>query len=216
MTARSSGNTSRGRIPTSSRSCAATRSTAASPMPTARSSCIRPTPRWSRSTPRPAQGLVGQERRPGKGQSGTDAPFVFKDKVLVGISGGEFGVRGWVSAYNIKDGKLVWRGYSDGPDSDTLIDPDKTTGARQAGRHGFLDLHLARRPVEDRRRHHLGLVLLRSRAEPRLLRLRQSLDLEPGAAPRRQQVVDDDLGPRPRHRQGQVGLPDDPARRVGL
>jgi PQQ-dependent dehydrogenase (methanol/ethanol family) len=63
----------------------------------------------------------------GKGQSGTDAPFVFKDKVLVGISGGEFGVRGWVSAYNIKDGKLVWRGYSEGPDSDTLIDPDKTT-----------------------------------------------------------------------------------------
>jgi lanthanide-dependent methanol dehydrogenase len=63
----------------------------------------------------------------GKGQSGTDAPFVFKDKVLVGVSGGEFGVRGWVSAYNIKDGKLIWRGYSEGPDSDTLIDPVKTT-----------------------------------------------------------------------------------------
>jgi lanthanide-dependent methanol dehydrogenase len=63
----------------------------------------------------------------GKGQSGTDAPFVFKDKVLVGVSGGEFGVRGWVSAYNIKDGKLAWRGYSEGPDSDTLIDPVKTT-----------------------------------------------------------------------------------------
>jgi PQQ-dependent dehydrogenase (methanol/ethanol family) len=63
----------------------------------------------------------------GKGQSGTDAPFVFKDKVLVGVSGGEFGVRGWVSAYNIKDGKLAWRGYSEGPDSDTLIDPAKTT-----------------------------------------------------------------------------------------
>src|SRR5712672_3906407 len=63
----------------------------------------------------------------GKGQSGTDAPFVFKDKVLVGISGGEFGVRGWISAYNIKDGKLVWRGFSEGPDADTLIDPVKTT-----------------------------------------------------------------------------------------
>jgi PQQ-dependent dehydrogenase (methanol/ethanol family) len=63
----------------------------------------------------------------GKGQSGTDAPFVFKDKVLVGISGGEFGVRGWVSAYNIKDGKLAWRGFSEGPDADTLIDPVKTT-----------------------------------------------------------------------------------------
>jgi len=63
----------------------------------------------------------------GKGQSGTDAPFIFKDKVFVGISGGEFGVRGWVSAYNIKDGKLAWRAYSMGPDSDTLIDPQKTT-----------------------------------------------------------------------------------------
>jgi lanthanide-dependent methanol dehydrogenase len=63
----------------------------------------------------------------GKGQSGTDAPFVYKDKVLIGVSGGEFGVRGWVSAYNIKDGKLAWRGYSEGPDSDTLIDPEKTT-----------------------------------------------------------------------------------------
>jgi lanthanide-dependent methanol dehydrogenase len=63
----------------------------------------------------------------GKGQSGTNAPFVFKDKVLVGVSGGEFGVRGWISAYNIKNGKLLWRGFSEGPDSDTLIDPDKTT-----------------------------------------------------------------------------------------
>src|SRR5580693_263895 len=63
----------------------------------------------------------------GKGQSGTDAPFVYKDKVLIGVSGGEFGVRGWVSAYNIKDGTLAWRGYSEGPDSDTLIDPVKTT-----------------------------------------------------------------------------------------
>ena len=49
----------------------------------------------------------------GKGQSGTDAPFVYKDKVLIGVSGGEFGVRGWVSAYNIKDGKLAWRGFSE-------------------------------------------------------------------------------------------------------
>jgi lanthanide-dependent methanol dehydrogenase len=63
----------------------------------------------------------------GKGQSGTDAPFVYKDKVLIGVSGGEFGVRGWVSAYNIKDGKLAWRGFSAGPDADTLIDPVKTT-----------------------------------------------------------------------------------------
>ena len=64
---------------------------------------------------------------PGKGETGTSSPMIFKDKVIVGISGGEFGVRGSVTAYNIKDGKQVWRGYSMGPDSDTLIDPAKTT-----------------------------------------------------------------------------------------
>jgi PQQ-dependent dehydrogenase (methanol/ethanol family) len=64
---------------------------------------------------------------PAKGQTGTSAPFVIKDKVLIGVSGGEFGVRAWVSAYNIKDGSLAWRGYSEGPDSDTLIDGEKTT-----------------------------------------------------------------------------------------
>ena len=64
---------------------------------------------------------------PSKGESGTSSPMIFKDKVIVGISGGEYGVRGSVTAYNMKDGKLVWRGYSMGPDSDTLLDPAKTT-----------------------------------------------------------------------------------------
>ncbi len=64
---------------------------------------------------------------PKKGETGTSAAMVVKDKVIVGISGGEFGVRGSVTAYNIKDGKRVWRGYSMGPDSDTLMDPQKTT-----------------------------------------------------------------------------------------
>ena len=63
---------------------------------------------------------------PGKGETGTGAPMVVKDKVYVGVSGGEFGVRGWVAAYTIADGKQVWRGYSEGPDSDLLIDPQKT------------------------------------------------------------------------------------------
>ncbi len=64
---------------------------------------------------------------PGKGETGTDAPFVMKNKVFVGVSGGEFGVRGWVSAYSISDGKLVWRAYSEGPDKDLLVDPEQTT-----------------------------------------------------------------------------------------
>ncbi|WP_295582663.1 lanthanide-dependent methanol dehydrogenase XoxF5 [uncultured Lamprocystis sp.] len=64
---------------------------------------------------------------PSKGSTSTAAPMVVKDMVYVGISGGEFGVRGYLTAYNINDGKLVWRGYSMGPDADTLMDPEKTT-----------------------------------------------------------------------------------------
>ena len=64
---------------------------------------------------------------PSKGATGTSAPLVVKDKVLVGVAGGEFGVRGYLTAYDIKDGKEDWRAYSVGPDSDMLIDPGKTT-----------------------------------------------------------------------------------------
>lgn len=64
---------------------------------------------------------------PKLGMTNTSAPFAVKDKVIVGISGGEFGVRGFVAAYNAKDGSLAWKGYSMGPDKDTLIDPKKTT-----------------------------------------------------------------------------------------
>jgi lanthanide-dependent methanol dehydrogenase len=64
---------------------------------------------------------------PTKGETGTSAPLVVKNMVLVGNSGGEFGVRGKVTAYDIQSGKQVWRAYSMGPDSDTLMDPDKTT-----------------------------------------------------------------------------------------
>ena len=64
---------------------------------------------------------------PAKGATGTDAPMVVKDKVYVGVSGGEFGVKGWLAAYSVKDGKEVWRAYSEGPDKDILVDPQKTT-----------------------------------------------------------------------------------------
>ncbi len=63
---------------------------------------------------------------PAKGATGTSAPFVVKDKVLVGVSGGEFGVRGYLTAYDVKTGARVWRAYSTGPDADTLIDPSRT------------------------------------------------------------------------------------------
>ncbi len=63
---------------------------------------------------------------PKLGAVNTNAPHVFKDKVFTGISGGEWGVRGFIAAYNLSDGKLAWKGYSVGPDAEMLIDPDKT------------------------------------------------------------------------------------------
>jgi lanthanide-dependent methanol dehydrogenase len=56
-----------------------------------------------------------------KGESTTMAPLVVKDKVLVGNSGGEFGIRGWLTALDAKTGKLAWRAYHTGPDKDVLI-----------------------------------------------------------------------------------------------
>ncbi|MGN6704152.1 MAG: methanol/ethanol family PQQ-dependent dehydrogenase [Burkholderiaceae bacterium] len=60
------------------------------------------------------------------GETNTNAPHIFKDKVITGISGGEFGVRGRLTAYDVKTGKLVWKAYSVGPDADMLIDPEQT------------------------------------------------------------------------------------------
>jgi len=69
---------------------------------------------------------------PQLGQTMTNAPLVVHDKVIVGIAGGEYGVRGYVTAYDVNSGKQVWRAYNVGPDSDILSDPQKTVdGATQ-------------------------------------------------------------------------------------
>jgi PQQ-dependent dehydrogenase (methanol/ethanol family) len=59
-----------------------------------------------------------------KGETITMAPLVVKGKVLVGNSGGEFGVRGWLTALDAGTGATVWKAYSTGPDSDVLIGSD--------------------------------------------------------------------------------------------
>src|SRR5690606_3931451 len=45
-------------------------------------------------------------------------------KVLVGNSGGELGVRGWLTALDTATGEFAWRAYSTGPDAEVLIGDD--------------------------------------------------------------------------------------------
>jgi PQQ-dependent dehydrogenase (methanol/ethanol family) len=80
-----------------------------------------------------------------RGETMTMAPLVIRDKVYVGNSGGEMGVRGWLTALSLEDGKILWRAYSTGPDTDVLIGPDfKPFYAMDRGR----DLGVATWPPE--------------------------------------------------------------------
>jgi methanol dehydrogenase (cytochrome c) subunit 1 len=71
------------------------------------------------------------------GSTLTVAPFVAKDKVIVGTSGAELGVRGYATAYNIKDGKQAWRVYATGPDEDIKLSKDFNKANPQYGQFGL-------------------------------------------------------------------------------
>jgi len=58
-----------------------------------------------------------------KGETVTMAPLVVKGKVLVGNSGGEMGVRGWLKALDAATGRLAWTAWSTGPDTAVRIGP---------------------------------------------------------------------------------------------
>jgi len=72
--------------------------------------------------------VVWSDKRddPKRGATSTAAAHVFDDTIIVGISGGEFGVRGYVQAYDLA-GNVKYRAYSTGPDEEMLVDPQKTT-----------------------------------------------------------------------------------------
>ena len=66
------------------------------------------------------------------GYSKTAAPLIVKDKVVTGIAGGEFGIRGFLDAYNASTGTRDWRTYTiPGPDN-----PDNQTWAGDSWRTG--------------------------------------------------------------------------------
>ena len=66
------------------------------------------------------------------GYSKTAAPLIVKDKVVTGIAGGEFGIRGFLDAYDAKTGRREWRTHTiPGPDH-----PDNQTWAGDSWRTG--------------------------------------------------------------------------------
>jgi len=81
---------------------------------------------------------LGGPYTPKQGHTNTHAPHPMKDKVIVGCSGAEFGVRCWIAAYNAKDGSLAWRAFSMGPDEDMLFDKNTTSLGKKVGKDSSL------------------------------------------------------------------------------
>ena len=73
---------------------------------------------------------------PEKGATMTGAGIVINDKFIVPVSGGEFGVRGHVTAYHINTGERVWRAYSTGPDTELLLADNFNAAHPEYGRFG--------------------------------------------------------------------------------
>lgn len=57
------------------------------------------------------------------GETAAGAPLIVKNKVYVGDSGADFGVRGKLTCLNLSTGKILWTAYSQGSDSDVRIGP---------------------------------------------------------------------------------------------
>jgi PQQ-dependent dehydrogenase (methanol/ethanol family) len=58
------------------------------------------------------------------GETTTMAPIIVKNTVFVGDAGAELGVRGHLTALDLKTGKILWKAYNSGSDQDALIGPD--------------------------------------------------------------------------------------------
>ncbi len=71
------------------------------------------------------------------GSTLTIAPYVVKDTVLVGSSGAELGVRGYVTAYDIATGTQKWRAYATGADEDVRLGDDFNSANPHYGQKGL-------------------------------------------------------------------------------
>ena len=143
----------------------------------------------------------------------TGAPRVANGRVIIGNGGAEYGVRGYVTAYDAETGNQAWRWFV------VPGDPAKPLRRRlHGGRRQDLG---SRRQIlgERRRRHGVGQHHLRSRAQHRLYRHRQRLAVEPQPAQpgrRRQSLSRLHRRAERRYRQIPLALPGNTRRQLGL
>ena len=143
----------------------------------------------------------------------TGAPRVFKGKVIIGNGGAEYGVRGYITAYDADDRRAeVALVHGAGR-------PDQAVRERRDGQ-GRQDLGSVGQVLGGRRRRHgVGHARLRPRTQPDVRRHRQRLAVGASQAQpegRRQPVPGVDRRAQPRHRQVRLALPGNARRQLGL
>jgi hypothetical protein len=150
------------------------------------------------------------------GETMTMAPLVVGNHVLVGNSGGEFGVRGWLTALDAQSGKQVWRAYSTGPDRDVLI--GRATSRSTRRRRGK-DLGVTSWPGEAWKiggGNVWGFLSYDADSGPRVLRHRESRGRGTRTSARARIFHVGHLRARRQDRRGGVVLPAEPARPARL
>ena len=177
-----------------------------------RSSWARSTRISSRSTRRPDTPLWNTKVAESKGgYSVTHAPLVVKDKVIVGVGGGEYGIRGFVAAFDARSGREVWRFYTipapNEPGGDSWKPcPPKTADSfcdPEAWKHGGGSVWVTGSYDPATESHLLGRRQRRTRLEQR-------------ATSRRQPLYRFGRRARRRHRPTEVALPVHAERSVRL
>ena len=152
-----------------------------------------------------------------RGETMTMAPLVVKGKVLVGNSGGELGVRGWLTALDAATGKIAWRAWSTGPDKDVLIGAVVQAVLRAGPRQRPRRLDLARRrPGRSAAATSWGFVSYDPELDLIFYGTGNPGPVESRAATRREQVDLGHLRAPARHRRGGLVLPVEPARPARL
>lgn len=81
-----------------------------------------------------------------QGYAATGAPYVVKDRIIVGVAGGEYGIRGYLQAYDAKSGELAWTTYTvpapGEPGSETWSGDAWKTGGAPTWQSGAYDPEL--------------------------------------------------------------------------